>query len=268
MELVAYIAALIIGITLGLIGGGGSIVTVPVMVYLLGINPILSTAYSLFIVGFSSLVGSLNNLRKGLVDLKTAILFSIPSFISVYLTRLYLVPLIPDSLGSSTGFMISKGTLIMLLFAGIMFFSAIAMIKPKKKVSEVPEKEEAIKYNYPLILIEGLVVGALTGLVGAGGGFLIIPALVLFARLPMKLAIGTSLLIIAFKSLIGFLGDIQSNQDINWFFLLQFTSFSILGIFIGGKLSNYIDNKYLKKAFGWFVLSMSLAIIIKELILN
>ena len=268
MEFIAYIAALLIGITLGLIGGGGSIVTVPVMVYLLGINPVLSTAYSLFIVGFSSLVGSLNNLRKGLVDLKTAIIFSIPSFISVYLTRLYLVPLIPEKIESIFGLTILRGEAIMLLFAGIMFFSAMAMIKPKKGIDENSEVEEKIKYNYPVILIEGLIVGTLTGLVGAGGGFLIIPALVLFARLPMKLAIGTSLLIIAFKSLIGFLGDIQSNQNINWHFLLQFTSLSIIGIFIGGKVSNYIDNKYLKKGFGWFVLLMSLAIITKELILK
>jgi uncharacterized membrane protein YfcA len=131
-----------------------------------------------------------------------------------------------------------------------------------------PEADEnqALKYNYPLIAAEGLVVGTLTGVVGAGGGFLIIPALVLLVRLPMKMAVGTSLLIIAAKSLIGFIGDL-GNQTIDWKFLLIFTGLSIMGIFVGTYLTKFIPGEKLKKSFGWFVLIMAVYILVKEIIL-
>ncbi|WP_378182596.1 sulfite exporter TauE/SafE family protein [Aquimarina sp. SS2-1] len=262
MEVLGYLGALTIGVVLGLIGGGGSILTVPVFVYIMHINPVTATAYSLFVVGSSALVGAIKNLRKGLVSFKTAIVFSIPAFIAVYLTRKFLVPAIPDELFSIVDFTITKDIGIMVFFAIIMLMASISMIKNKK---EVQEKEEHISYNYPLILVEGLVVGALTGVVGAGGGFLIIPALVLFAKLPMKKAVATSLLIIAIKSLIGFLGDVE-NLEIDWGFLTLFTGISIIGIFIGMYISNFIEGKKLEKGFGWFVLVMGIYILIKELI--
>lgn len=261
-QILGYLGALIIGLVLGLIGGGGSILTVPVLVYLLGFNPVTATAYSLFVVGSTSLFGALQNYRKGLVDVKTAVIFAIPSFIAVYLTRRYIVPAIPDTLFSIGDFVITKDIFIMLFFAIIMLLAAMSMIKSKKKNTTV---DTEIQYNVPLIIIEGLAVGLLTGIVGAGGGFLIIPALVLLAKLPMKMAVGTSLLIISAKSLIGFLGDVQT-LNIEWGFLLTFTSISILGIVIGMYISKFISDNKLKKGFGWFVIAMAIYIIYKETI--
>lgn len=278
--ILGYIAALLIGLSLGLIGGGGSILTVPVLVYLLGLSPVIATAYSLFIVGLTSLFGSYKFYKKGLVSLKTAVVFGIPSIIAVYTTRRYLVPAIPTNLFSVGDFLVTKGIMLMLLFAGLMVFASISMIRQKKKPDGVvddnidtdidvehenpnaPHPEP--KFNYFGILAEGLVVGTLTGLVGAGGGFLIIPALVLFSKLDMKMAVGTSLLIIAVKSLFGFIGDIY-NYEIDWMFLAIFSSISVVGIFVGSFLSTKIHADKLKTSFGWFVLAMGVYIIAKEL---
>lgn len=260
VEIFGFAGAFLIGVVLGLIGGGGSILTVPVLVYLLYINPVTATAYSLFVVGFSALIGAFQNMKKGLVDFKTAIVFSIPAFIAVYATRKFIVPAIPDELFSLGSFVVTKNVGIMLFFAVIMLMASISMIWSNGVENETQEK---VRYNYPLIVLEGLLVGLLTGVVGAGGGFLIIPALVLLAKLPMKKAIATSLLIIAIKSLIGFIGDIE-NLEIDWNFLLLFTGLSVLGIFAGTWLSKFIDSKKLKRGFGWFVLVMGIYIIIKE----
>ena len=261
LEILGYFGALVIGVVLGLIGGGGSILTVPVLVYLLAINPVTATAYSLFVVGASALVGAFKNMQKKLVDFRTAIVFSIPAFIAVYATRKYMVPAIPESLFSIGGFEITKNIGIMLFFAIIMILASVSMIRENGKKKADTGK---ISYNYPLIIIEGIVVGVLTGIVGAGGGFLIIPALVLLAKLPMKKAVATSLLIIAIKSLIGFIGDVQ-NMNINWAFLAIFTGLSMVGMFIGIYLNKFIDGKKLKKGFGWFVLLMGIYIIWAEI---
>ncbi len=263
-ELIGYIAAVVIGFTLGLIGGGGSILTVPALVYLVGINPVLSTAYSLFIVGAASLVGSLSYMRQGLVSYKTALVFAIPSFIAVYLTRRWIVPAIPDHIAQWDNFILTKDIAVMVFFAIIMALASFSMIRSGKQ--DQKDQNGTIHYNYPMILLEGAVVGVLTGLVGAGGGFLIIPALVILAKLPMKLAIGTSLLIIAAKSLIGFTGDVGL-QPIDWTFLLIFTAISIGGIFIGTYASRFIAAQKLKTGFGWFVLVMAGYILVNELIL-
>ncbi|SHF94301.1 hypothetical protein SAMN05444483_103323 [Salegentibacter echinorum] len=260
-EILGYIGALMIGVVLGLIGGGGSILTVPVLVYLMALNPVTATAYSLFVVGVSSLVGAIKNMQKKLVDFRTAIVFAIPAFIAVYATRKYLVPAIPESLFTINGLEITKNIGIMLFFALIMILASVSMIR--KNGAGSSENNE-VHYNYPLIILEGIVVGVLTGIVGAGGGFLIIPALVLLAKLPMKKAVATSLLIIAIKSLIGFIGDIQ-NQDIDWTFLSIFTALSIVGMFIGIYLNRFINGEKLKKGFGWFVLLMGVYIIWSEL---
>jgi uncharacterized membrane protein YfcA len=248
---------------LGLIGGGGSILTVPVLVYILGVDPVLATAYSLFVVGSTSLVGAGTYMKKGLVNYKTALVFAIPSFIAVFLTRKFLVPALPDPLFTVGEAIITKNIGIMVFFALIMLAASFSMIKGKKG-GDAAEEEE-VKFNFPMIALEGSVVGVITGIVGAGGGFLIIPALVLLAKLPMKMAVGTSLLIIAAKSLIGFLGDLSS-QTIDWQMLLIFTSLSIVGIFIGSALSKKINEKILKTGFGWFVLVMGIYIITKELL--
>lgn len=260
-QILGYFGALLIGVVLGLIGGGGSILTVPILVYLMMVNPVTATAYSLFVVGVSSAFGAFQNIKKGLVDFKTAIVFAIPAFVAVYITRKYVVPAIPSEIFTLGNFTLTKDIAIMVFFAIIMLLASISMIRTKK---ETKHSSEVVKFNYPLITIEGFVVGILTGLVGAGGGFLIIPALVLLAKLPMKKAVATSLLIIAIKSLIGFIGDIE-NLDMDWTFLLSFTALSVVGIFIGSYLSNFIDGKKLKKGFGYFVLIMGIYIIYKEL---
>lgn len=265
IDILGYIGALVIGLILGLIGGGGSILAVPVLVYILGVSPVLATAYSLFVVGATAVVGTINNLRKGLVSIPTAIAFAIPSFIAVYLTRAYIVPALPDVFFSIGDFEVTKNIGLMIFFAMIMLIAAISMLRGRKDNENTIED---IRLNYPMIALEGGVVGILTGIVGAGGGFLIIPALVLLARLPMKLAVGTSLFIIAAKSLIGFLGDVQAGQAIDWPFLMLFTGIAIAGIFIGGYLSNFIPGHKLKKGFGWFVIVMAVYIFIKELIIK
>ncbi|WP_298902877.1 sulfite exporter TauE/SafE family protein [uncultured Psychroserpens sp.] len=262
-QVFGYFGALLIGLVLGLIGGGGSILTVPILVYLMSVNPITATAYSLFVVGVSSVFGTIQNIKKGLVDFKTALVFAIPAFIAVYLARKLIVPAIPETIFTVGDFILTKDIGIMVFFAIIMLLASISMIKERKVTPK--SSPTNVKFNYPVIIIEGLAVGVLTGIVGAGGGFLIIPALVLLAKLPMKKAVGTSLLIIAVKSLIGFIGDIE-NLEIDWSFLLVFTAISVVGIFIGSYLSNFIDGKKLKKSFGWFVLIMGIYIILKELL--
>ena len=265
MDIAGYLASIFIGISLGLIGGGGSILTVPVLVYLFAVDTVLATAYSLFIVGTTSIVGSFSYFKKELVNMKTAIVFGIPSIISVFLTRAYVVPAIPQEIFNIGSFTITKSILLMLLFALLMIFASYSMIKKTKKPTE--DKVEKQKFNYPVILVEGTVVGILTGLVGAGGGFLIIPALVVLSKLPMKEAVGTSLVIIAAKSLIGFFGE-SGETVINWVFLLKVTAFAIIGIFIGIALSKKINGAKLKPAFGWFVLVMGIYIIVKETVLK
>lgn len=267
MEIIGLFLAVLVGISLGLIGSGGSILTVPILVYILGIEPVLATAYSLFIVGSTALIGGIQSARQKMVDFKTVFIFGIPSIIAVYVTRMWLVPLIPNHIISVGSFVLTKPIALMLLFAIVMILASISMIKPSKKnTNEVENK--TLKYNYPLILLEGSIVGILTGLVGAGGGFLIIPALVILARMPMKLAVGTSLFIIATKSLIGFIGDLQGSEIIDWILLLKFTGSAIVGIFVGIILSKKIPGEKLKTAFGWFVLVMAIYIIIKETILK
>ncbi|GAB4052846.1 sulfite exporter TauE/SafE family protein [Spirosoma litoris] len=263
IQLIGFSTSIFIGISLGLIGGGGSILTLPVLVYMMGINPVLSTAYSLFVVGTTSLVGSVSYMRNQQINYRAAFVFAIPSFLAVFLTRKYLVPAIPDPVLTMGTFTLSRNVAIMLFFALVMLAASVSMIRDKK--GNTNNEAGEVTFNLPLIALEGALVGTLTGIVGAGGGFLIIPALVLLARLPMKMAVGTSLLIIAAKSLIGFLGDL-SNMQVDWPFLLEFTALSVIGIFVGSYLSRYVPGDKLKKVFGWFVLVMGVYIIAKELL--
>lgn len=262
MEIFGYIASVLIGISLGLIGGGGSILTVPVLVYLFGLDAFLATEYSLFIVGISSIVGSFAYFKKGLANLKTAFIFGIPSIISIFLTRNYLVPLIPDEVFSISNFVVTKNIFLLLIFAGLMILASYKMIKksPKLELQAV----EIDKNKTILAAGEGSVVGILTGLVGAGGGFIIIPALVNLLKAPMKVAIGTSLVIISFNSLIGFFSSIK-NIEIDWKLLATISSIAMIGIIIGAQISKKIDGEKLKPAFGWFILIMGIYIIVKEL---
>lgn len=259
-QVVTYLCAFVIGAILGLIGGGGSILTVPLLVYFLSFNPIIATAYSLFVVGSSSFVGVIQKHRKGLVDFKTGLIFIFPSLLAVYFTRRFLVPVIPEIVFNYRDFSITKDMSIMLFFAIVMFFASFSMIKSKQKNNTTKSK-----LPYYKTFFQGIVIGIITGLIGAGGGFLYVPALVLWSGLNMKKAVATSLLIITINSLIGFLGDVQV-LEIDWYFLLSFSSLTILGILVGGYYSKFIPSKKLKKSFGWFVLLMSFYILSKELL--
>lgn len=260
---IGLLASLLIGLSLGLIGGGGSILTVPVLVYLFGVEPVLATAYSLFIVGLTSAVGAYPKYKEGLVDTRTALIFGAPSIAAVYLIRKMIVPIIPATILPIGNWVLTKSVFLMILFAVLMVAASVSMIRDNKNKTTSPEG--SISYNYPLIVLEGVIVGALTGLVGAGGGFLIIPALVMLTKLPMKKAVGTSLLIIAAKSLIGFTGDL-SQQAMDWPLLLGVTAMAVVGIFIGNTLSKKIDGAQLKKGFGSFVLVMGICILLKEVL--
>ena len=261
MEIAGYIASLFIGVVLGLIGGGGSILTLPVLVYLFAISPASAVSYSLFIVGSTSLVGAYNSYRKGLVDLKTVLLFGSSSIITVFIARKFIIPFLPDIFFQIGSLVVTHSLFVMVLFAILMLAASASMIRSRKFTAAKDPKER------PWVpVLYGVLLGLLTGLLGAGGGFLLIPALVIFMKLPMKKAIGTSLLIIALNSLIGFLGDI-GRHSIDWKFLMAVSALAITGIFIGGHFNEKINSDRLKKSFGWFVLVMGIYIIVKELVL-
>ena len=264
MIILALFLAVLVGLSLGLIGSGGSVLTLPIMVYLLGIDTVLATSYSLCVVGVSALIGSFQYYRKGWSDVRMALIFGIPSIISVYLTRAYIMPALPNVFFHIGTLEVTKPLFLMSLFAVLMFVASISMIRSGKKNKIVDQPERRNSINLPFILAEGTIVGVLTGLVGAGGGFLIIPALVIMSGMPMKKAVGTSLLIIAAKSLFGFVGDLQSDMPIDFVFLSEFTGATVLGIIAGTIFSEKMEAEKLKAGFGWFVLAFAVFILFKE----
>lgn len=262
MMVVGYISAIIMGTVLGLMGGGGSILVVPILVYLFHLSPVLATAYSLFIVGLTSIFGVIGYAKKGLVNYKVGIVFSIPALIGVFSARKFIVPALPDEILKISSFSLSKDMAIMGLFALMMLAASISMIKGRKEPEEgVQQKEISESKKILLVSVEGLMVGILTGLVGAGGGFLVIPVLVVLAGLEMKEAVATSLMVISIKSLIGFLGDIGT-QEMDWIFLAGFSVFTISGALLGTWVSKFVPGEKLKPAFGWFVLVMGVIILL------
>jgi|SRR5690554_509755 len=267
MEIIGYLAIILAGISIGLIGAGGGILTVPILVYLFGINPVLATAYSLFLVGWTSLVGVVPKYLSRKVSFKTAVVFGVPSLISVFLTRKYILPSIPETVFQIGTVSVSKSLFLMVLFAILMVLAARSMLKKSKSTSGSQNPNTSI--NPIFVSLLGFLEGSLTGLVGAGGGFIIIPILTLLAKIEIKKAIGTSLLIVAVKSLIGSLGDITSGYlELDWKFLVLITSLSVVGMFVGNALSRKIDGQKLKSGFGWFIFIMGIYILIKELFLR
>ncbi len=265
MEILGYISSIFMGISLGLIGGGGSILTLPILVYLFGLPPMVATGYSLFIVGITALFGGLQAIQKGLVDFKTGLLFAVPSFLGVYLSRAWVIPALPDPVMQFGSLAFSKNLLLMVLFALLMIVASYSMIRGVGKTSvKAPLSLSALQKSL-LIGFEGLIVGSITGMVGAGGGFLIIPALVILVGLPMKRAIATSLFIIAIKSLFGFMGDLQKNPTVDWTLLLSISAIAVAGLFLGSYLSRFVAEDKLKKGFGWFVLIMGSGILMQQL---
>lgn len=268
MVIIGFIAFLCIGLILGLIGGGGSILGVPVLVYIMCYTADVATGYSLFIVGLTSLIGALAYLRKGEISAEAIFQFAIASLTTVFCVRKFVMPAIPQTmyLGSIE---ISKHVLIMVLFAILILFSSYSMIKKRKysRINEVKWDEFAKSpMGVPFVILLGIIVGFITGFVGAGGGFIIVPVLIFFLRLSFKKAVGTSLCIIALNSLIGFAGNI-GNQTINWLFLLEISGVCAVGILIGSLLSNKVSSQKLRPAFGWFTLVVGVFVLVKELVL-
>ncbi len=261
MEYFGYLASVVIGISLGLIGGGGSILTVPILVYLFKIDPENATSYSLFIVGFTAMTGAFRHYTLGNLKIKSAFYFAIPSLVSLVLVRKILLPKIPESLLIFNHFEVTKNILIMIVFGLLMVAASFSMIR--KQATSVPSE-----INYVRLGVIGFLVGFVTGFLGAGGGFLIIPALLFFANLPMKQAVGTSLFIIFINSLIGFAADVIGGVVLNYQLLLTVTAIAIIGMLIGTQLSKKIDGAKLKPAFGWFVLVMGIYIILKEALIQ
>ena len=260
MEIFGYIAALFMGLTLGTIGGGGSILTVPVLVYLMGVTPTIATGYSLLIVGTTAAFGAHRYYKQGLVNIRASLAFAAPSIVAVYLTRAFLMPAIPNTI-IDTPFTLTKDLAILLFFATLMVLSATMMLRNSRKL-EPPQKAQ---HPLPLIILEGAIVGIITGMLGAGGGFLIIPALVLLMGMPMKEAVGASLFIIALKSLLGFIGDLQSGIDLQMPLLALFTLATISGMLMATRISTRFDGKKLQRLFAYFTLLVACIIFVKEL---
>lgn len=255
MFLMGLFLAVFVGITLGLVGSGGSILTVPIFVYVFGVDPVLATAYSLFAIGATSIIGGAKGFISKDVDIDKLLKFGIPSMISVFLTRKFLVPLIPDQF-NIMGYIIQQEVVLMVSFAVLMLFAAYAMFHE----INIPKAQ----FPFITVVAKGVFVGSVTGIVGAGGGFLIIPALTNFFNLSMKKAVATSLVLIAINSFLGLLGDWRRIDLFDWNLLLQYTLLTIVGIFIGFYLSNKIDGKKLKRIFSVGIMAVAIFVLLTE----
>ncbi|HEU5147659.1 MAG TPA: sulfite exporter TauE/SafE family protein [Chryseosolibacter sp.] len=258
IELFGYLASIAIGVILGLLGGGGSILAIPILVYIFHVDAVRASAYSLFIVGITSFIGAIPKYKDHLVNIQTGLLFGLPSIATIFVTRKWVMPAIPDIILHTDGFVVSKRLLVLGLFSLLMILAALSMIRRRRELS--PDDGP---WRVSLLILEGVLIGFITGLVGAGGGFLIIPALVWLTGLPFKTAVGTSLFIIAINSLLGFLGDLL-NYGMEWSLLLTLTALAALGILIGNNLQKKISAVNLRRAFGWFILVVGVLILIKE----
>lgn len=260
MEIIGYLASIGIGVILGLLGGGGSILAIPILVYFFRLDAVTASAYSLFIVGVTSLVGAIPKYKDHLINIQTGLLFGLPSIVAIFATRKWVVPAIPEVLFHLGGLAFSKRLLILGLFAMLMILASWSLIRQRKQI-----RTDDREWRVPLLIFEGSLIGFLTGLVGAGGGFLIIPALVWLTRLPFKTAVGTSLFIIAINALLGFLGDVM-NYPIEWEFLLTLTGLAVMGILVGNQLQKNVSAERLKIIFGWLILFTGIWILINEVV--
>ncbi len=260
LKILGFACALFVGISLGLLGGGGSILAVPIFAYLFKLDSVTSTAYSLFVVGTIALFSGAQKSYQKLVNWPIALNLGLPAIFGVWCMRKIFLPALPDELLDFHGFILTKRMAMFGFFAILMALSAISMLHDtRSKISS-----HSSKTNPAVLAIQGLMLGFITGFVGAGGGFLIIPALILMAGLDVKTAIGTSLVIIALNSLIGFfLGD-ALELDVDWIFLLSFTSIALVGMFIGNRISQKLDGQQLKVGFAYFIVMMALLIFYLE----
>lgn len=260
MYVIGLLLAIVVGVTLGMIGSGGSILTVPILVYILGVNPVLATTYSLLIIGTTSMIGAIKGVREKTIDFNKVIYFGLPSMITVFVVRSYILPLVPEDIYFA-GYSFHQDNVLMVLFASIMILSSLPMIKGRKEIDMNPVERENLLY----VAVQGVLVGFVTGVVGAAGGFLIIPVLINSFGLSLKRAVSTSLLLITINSAIGLLGDMDKFVVFDWHLIIAYIILSIIGLFIGFKLSSRIDNSVLKKGFGFGILLVSIGILIHEL---
>ena len=257
MHIAGYCFSLLIGFSLGLIGGGGSILTIPVLVFFFKIDPAIATTQALFIVGLTAISGSVPHYRNHNIDYKTAFLFGIPSVMVLFIMRRWLLALIPSTIFRLGSLVLSKPLFIMIIFSILMLIAGWTMIREN---SYIPSKE---KQSFTRLIIQGCITGAVTGFIGIGGGFIIVPSLVLFAGLSMKKAIGTSLTIITINCLVGILGNLEAAASLDYFFLSTFAAFAIMGMLAGTWAIRFIPDKKLKPVFGWIVLAMSVIVFIR-----
>lgn len=253
VELAGDALAVLIGLSLGLIGGGGALLAVPVLVYVLGVAPLPATGGSLLVVGASALIGAAGYARRGLVDARALFCFGLPSLASVWAARAWLLPALPEALGG-----VSKGRALMLAFAALMLFAAWRMLKPAA-VAAVPARRPA------RLAAQGLAVGLVTGTVGAGGGFLIVPALALGAGLALNRAVATSLAIIALNSAVGLLASLEGTGLPESGLLLRFGAAAVLGLLLGLKLAPAVPAERLRQGFAGFTGLLGLVVMLNEL---
>lgn len=266
LETIGYIGALIIGLIMGLTGSGGSILSIPILAYLFHFDEKTATAYSLFIVGITALGGGMRNLFSKQVSLKSILYFGVPAIVGVLLMRRIVMPILPEVLFHILSFEITRRMFVFGIFGLLMLVAAYTMLnKPKIQLAEI----ESQKFEFhPLMVTEGFFLGIFMGLIGAGGGFLIVPALMLIAKLPIKRAISTSLVIVCMNSLAGFfLGDF-TYMEVEWSFLFTFVLISLIGILIGGTLAKRINGEKLKKYFAYFIILMSIFVFVMEFIVH
>jgi uncharacterized protein len=242
--ILVLVLSLFIGLSLGLLGGGGSILAVPVLKYAAGLGAKEAIATSLLIVGTTAGVGAVQHARKGNIDLRTGVLFAVTAMAGAY--------------GGGLAAHWFSGTTLLLLFAAMMLTTSVMMFRGR---GDMTPREDDLPVS--LVVIEGLVVGFATGLVGAGGGFMIVPALVLLGGMPIHRAVGTSLMVMTLKSYSAFAGYV-SHVEVDYELAMYVTGCAVLGTVVGARFSQKVNPQDLRKGFAWFVLSMAAFVIAKE----
>jgi uncharacterized membrane protein YfcA len=260
MELLGYVAMMCVGLILGLLGSGGSMLAIPVLIYIFSMDIESASSYSLFLVGVTSLTGAALRQKEQLLSLRAGLLFGLPSILTTFMTRKWLLPVLPESFASWGTFQLMKEDALVITLALMMIGSSVMMWR---SVSTTAPGE---KFNHLRLILAGLVVGMLGGLVGVGGGFLILPALIFFAGIPIRTAVGTTLLIIACNSLLGFCGDIL-NHAVNWYFLLTITGLSVGGLLFGEWVHQRLSAPFRgHTALAWVMMLTGVSMIVKQLL--
>lgn len=263
MEVLGFTISVLMGVSLGLLGGGGSIFAVPVLVYIFGIDATHSSMYSNFMVGITAGIGFYGYYLRNLICFKSALGFLLPALTSLFWFKEFLIPQFPDTFQVFNIQPVSKSSLILIITGLLMIIASIRMFS--KNENKGINRSNEVKPVY--LNLSGMVIGGLSAFIGIGGGFLIVPALAVFAKLPMKKAIGTALFIILLKSIMGFLIDFNQYQ-FDWTFLIKFSAFGMVGMLAGIYLSGLVSNEKLKKGFAWLIFGVGSMVLIKELFIQ